>query len=122
MHAVVFAKRIRHLTIDLDDHQFGALDHRPLPQIGGAKVEVAAIVHGAGFEDGNVHGIEKAAVIIRDLPEVKWRIVAAANVVLLPVIAGKMPTEHVEVLALGILTALPRFGHDTSVGDPDYTH
>src|SRR5213078_3855997 len=89
-------------TIDLDDHQFRALNHSPLPEIGRPKVEVTAIVNRASLQDRDVHLIEKTAVIIRDLTEIQWRVVAAAKIVFLSVIAGKMPTEDVEMLAFRV--------------------
>ena len=103
MHAVLFAEYVRHLTIDLDDHHLRAFDDGPLPHIGRAKVEVSAVVHRAGFEDGDVHRIEKAPVIIRHLSQIQRHIVATARVVFPAVVAGKMPAEHVEMLAFRIV-------------------
>ena len=102
VHTVVSAEDVGHLAVDLDDDQLRAFDHGPLPHIRGAKVEVPAVVHGASLEDDDIHGIEKAPVIIRHFSQIEWHVVAAAGVVLFAVVARKMPAEHVEVLAVGI--------------------
>ena len=65
-----------------------------MPEIGRPKVEIAILVHRAGLEDDDVHGIDEAAVIIRHLAQVERDVVAAAGVVLAAVVAGKMPAEH----------------------------
>ena len=70
MHAVVLAESVGQFTIDLDDHQFRALNHRPLPEIGRPKVEVTAIVHRASLQDRDVHRIEKAPIVIRHLSQI----------------------------------------------------
>ena len=103
MHAILSAEYVWHLTIDLDDHHLRAFDDRPLPDIGRAKVEVSAVIHRAGFEDGDVHGIEKATVIIRHLSQIQRDVVAAAGIVFPAVVAGEMPAEHVEMLAFRIV-------------------
>ena len=87
MHAVLSAEYVWHLTIDLDDHHLRTFDDGPLPHICRAKVEVSAVVHGAGLEDGDVHGIEKAPVIIRHLSQIQRHIVATAGVVFPAVVA-----------------------------------
>ena len=102
VHAVVFAEHVRHLTIDLDDHQLRAFDDRPLPHIRRAKVEVPAVVHRASLKDDDIHGIEKAPVIIRHLSQIQRHVVATAGVVLSAVVGRKMPAEHVEMLAFRI--------------------
>ena len=38
----------------LDDHRAGALDDGAVPQVGGAQVEVAVLVHRTGLEDDDV--------------------------------------------------------------------
>jgi hypothetical protein len=70
VYAVVFAKDIGHLTIDLEDHQLRMLDHGPLPKIRRAKIEVPAVVHRASLENGDVNGIKKTPVIIRHLSQI----------------------------------------------------
>jgi hypothetical protein len=49
VHAVIFAEDVRHLTIDLKDHQLRTFDHRPLPETRRAKVEVTAVAHRASL-------------------------------------------------------------------------
>src|SRR5947209_8372355 len=49
MHAIVFAEGVRHLRIDLDNHQLRTFNDGPLPEIRRAKIEVSSIVHGASF-------------------------------------------------------------------------
>ena len=87
MHAVLLAEYVWHLTIDLDDHYLRTFDDGPLPHICRAKVEIATVVHGASFKNGDVHGIEKAPVIIGHLSEIQRHIVATAFVVFPSVVA-----------------------------------
>ena len=102
MHAVLFAENVRHLAIDLHDHYPRAVDDGPLPDIGRAEIEVPAVVHRAGLEDDDIHGVKKTTVIIRHFPKIQRNVVAAAGVVFPAVVAGEMPAEHVEMLAFRI--------------------
>ncbi len=70
VHAVVSAEGVGHLAIDLYDHQLGAFDYSLLPQIRRAKVEVSAVIDRASLQDGDVHRIEKAPVVIRYLSQI----------------------------------------------------
>jgi hypothetical protein len=102
VHTIVFAEDVGHFPVDFDDYQLRALDRSPLPNIRRAKVEVPAIVDWASPENDDVYGIEKAPIIIRHFSQIEWHVVAAAGVMLFAVVARKMPTEHVEVLALRV--------------------
>src|SRR5262249_31328409 len=63
VHGVFLAEDVGDLAVDLDDDHLGAFDHRSLPKTRGAEVEIAAVVHRASLENGDIDGIEKAPVI-----------------------------------------------------------
>ena len=102
VNAVLLAEDVRQAAGHLDDHHLRALDDRAVPEIGGAEIEVAALVHRTGLENDDVHRINEAAVIVRQLAEVERQVVAPAGVVLLPVVAREMQAEPEEVFAGGI--------------------
>src|SRR3569623_874272 len=102
MHAVLSAEDIRHRAIDFADHHLGAFNNRALPNVRGAKVEISALVHGTGLENGDVYRGEKAPVIIGHLSKIQRNVVAAAGVMLSPVVPCEVPAEHVEVLTFRI--------------------
>ena len=107
MHVVHFADvdagllavDVGQLPARLDDDRAGALDDGAMPQVGGAQIEVAVLVHRTGLEDDDVGGRHEAPVVVGDLAEIDRDVVAASLVVLLPVVAGEMQAERVDVLA-----------------------
>ena len=103
----------------LDDDRAGALDDGAMPQVGGAQIEVAVLVHRAGLEDDDVGGRHEAPVVVGDLAEIDRDVVAASLVVLLPVVAGEMQAERVDVLALGIGVQHGARPHGQAVADLD---
>jgi hypothetical protein len=103
MHTVLFAEHVRHLAVDLDNHQPGSFNHGPLPHVCRAKVEVPPVIHGASFEYDDVDRVKESPVIVRYFSEIQRSVITAAQIVLFALVAGKMPAEQVEMLAFGIL-------------------
>jgi hypothetical protein len=64
--------------------------------------EVARLVHRARLENDDVHGIEEAAVVVRDLAKIEGHVGTASAIVTLPVVAGEVPAEPEKVFALRI--------------------
>ena len=87
---------------DFDNHQSGTFDDGPVPQICSAEIEEAILVHAAGLEDDDVHGINEAAIVVGYLAEIQRHVVAAPGIVLAAVVAGEMQAEPEEVVAFRI--------------------
>jgi hypothetical protein len=61
--AVFVPVNVRQAAVHLDDYHPGPFDHRAVPEIVGAEVEEAVLVHRAGFENDDVNGIEEAPIV-----------------------------------------------------------
>jgi hypothetical protein len=95
-----FAVHVRQVLVRLDDDGAGALEDGAMPQVGGAEIEVAVLVHRAGLEDDDVRGRHEAPVVVGDLAEIHRDVVAAPFVVLLPVVAREVQAEGVDVIGV----------------------
>ena len=90
-----------------------------MPQVGGAQIEVAVLVHRAGLEDDDVDRGHEAPVVVGDLAEIDRDVVAAPLVVLLPVVAGEVQAERVDVVPVGIGVQHGARPHRQAVADLD---
>ena len=102
MQPIGLAEHIGQAIRHLDDDHFRALGDGPVPEIGGAEIEIAVFIHAACLEDDHIHRRHETSVIIGDLAEIHWNVMGAAGVVLLAVVAGKMGAEPVKMFALWI--------------------
>jgi hypothetical protein len=105
--------------IGLDDDRVRALDDGAMPQVGGAQIELAVLIHGARLDDDDVRGGHEAPVIVGDLAKIDRDVVATSLVVLLPVVAGEMQAEYVDVFAAGIRVQHGTGPHGQTVADLD---
>ena len=85
--AGLLAVDVRQILVGLDDDGLGALEDGVMPQVGGAQIEVAVLVHGARLEDDDVRRRHEAPVVVGNLTQVDRDVVAAPLVVLLSVVA-----------------------------------
>ena len=102
MDAVLLAQAVGQRGRFLDDHHACPLEDRAVPAIGGAEVEVAFGVHGAGLQDHDVDRIDEAPVIVGDLAQVHRQVVGDTDIVLPAVVSGEMKVDPAEMLAVGI--------------------
>ena len=102
MHTCLFTKDIWLVTVRLDDDHPGTLDDRPMPEIGRAQVEIPVLVNRTCLEDDDVHRVDEAPIVVRDLAEIDRKIVAAPGIVLLPVVAGIVQAERIHVTPVRI--------------------
>src|SRR6202034_3832629 len=95
------------------------LDHGP--QISGAasKVEVPLGIHGCGLDASDSDRIHEAAIVSRRFAEVHGNIVAPSGIMLLAVIAGKMPVEPQKMLTLRVGVQYGPRPHGQCRADPD---
>ncbi len=100
--AVVDPVRHGQLGALLDDHDPGALNNRPVPEVGGTEVEEPFGIHGAGLEHHDVDRGDEPAVVVRDLPQVDRHVVGSTGIVLAPVVAREVQAEPEEVIPLGV--------------------
>jgi hypothetical protein len=77
--AGLLAVDVRQILVGFDDDGAGALDDRVVPQVGGAQIEVAVLVHGARLEDDDVGGRHEAPVVVGNLAEIDRDVVAAPS-------------------------------------------
>ena len=73
-----------------------------MPQVGGAQIVVTVSVERTGLENDDVRRAHEAAVVVGDLAEIDRDVVAASFVVFLPVVAGVVQAERVDVVTVGI--------------------
>ena len=90
------------MPVGFDDHGAGALDDGAMPQVGGAQIERAVLVDGAGLEDDHIGGRHEPPVVVGDFAEIDRDVVAAPFVVLLPVVAREVQAEGVDVLSVRV--------------------
>ena len=119
VHAGLVPVHVRQAPARLDDDHPRALDDRAVPQVGGAHVEVPALVERAGLEDDDVDRRDEATVVVRDLAEIDRQVAAAAHVVLFPVAAGEVQAHRMHVTALGIRLVDGAWAHRQAVADLD---
>ena len=119
MEAGLFAMDVGQSPARLDDDGVGALDDGAMPQVGGAQVEVAVLIHRTGLDDDDVRGSHEAPVVVGDLAKIDRNVVATPLVVLLPVVAGEMQAEYVDVFAVGIRVQHGARLHGQTVADLD---
>src|SRR5271154_5081184 len=99
MNAILFAVDIWQTLTHLDYHHVGAFNHRAVPEIRDAKIEVAILVHRACLENDDVNWRKKAAVVVRHFTEVEGHIVAESGIVIPAVTTRKVPTKPEKALA-----------------------
>ena len=90
-----------------------------MPQVGGAEIEVAVLVHRTGLEDDDVRRGHEPPVVVGDLAEIDGDVVAAPLVVFLPVVAGEVQAERMDVIALGVGVQHGTRPHRQAVADLD---
>ncbi len=99
---VLVAENLRHMLRHFDHDAARTLRRGMGVGCGKAEVETAVCIHRCRLQDQDVTGINEAAIPVRHLAEVHRHVIAATGVVLLAVIAGEVPAEPVEGLAIGV--------------------
>ena len=102
VQAGFFAVDVRQPTARLDDDQAGALDHRAVPEIGGAQIEIALLVERTGLEHDDIDRIHEAPIVVGDFTKVDRDVVAAPVIVLPPVVGRVVQAKRVDIAAVGI--------------------
>ena len=98
VHRLLLPVDVRHRLAGLHDQDLRPLRHGLLVRHRPAEVEEALRVHRARLDADHIDRIDEAPVVAGRLAEVHRDVVAAAVVVLGPVVAGEVPVEPQEVL------------------------